>query len=206
MLPERTSPASFLMARTQLQPLLEAERAPFQSAWAELNALVSGLPEGVTELRARGLGTSTLALAYLKAAPGLCAWLDPQGTLYAPALVQAGVDLNRLLVVRPSEEDARRIAAKLVGSEAFDVVIVDMRKLAPRSKDDVWVRKLSLSHTRTLLLTDAHVSKRAPWPTALALEVSRNPSGIHVRVVKERHGLIGQERTLRSVPWLKDAA
>jgi hypothetical protein len=177
------------------------ERDQMRSAWPELNALIETLPEGVTELRARGLGVSTLALTYVHAARGLCAWVDPEATLYAPALVQAGIDMDRLLVVRPPEEDARRIATKVVLSEAFDLVVIDMRALTLRSKDDVFVRKLTLTHTRTLLLTDAYASKRTPWPTALAVEVSRNPSGIHVRVVKERHGRIGQERTLRGDPF-----
>jgi hypothetical protein len=185
------------------------EGAQFQSVWPELNALVPSLPEGVTELRARGLGASTVALAYLHAAPGLCAWIDPAGTLYAPALVQAGIDLERLLVVRAPEEEARRIATKVALSEAFDLVVVDMRTLRARAKDDVFVRKLTMQHTRTVLITDAYDTKRTAWPTALALDVSRNPSGIHVRVVKERHSLgqssaLGQARTLPS--WLACAA
>jgi hypothetical protein len=183
-----------------------AEQAPFRSVWPELNALVPSLPEGVTELRAIGLGASTVALAYLHAAPGLCAWIDPEATLYAPALVRAGIDLDRLLVVRAPKDDARRIATKLSLSEAFDLVVVDMRTLGARSKDDVFVRKITMQHTRTIVLTNAYDTKRTAWPTALALEISRNPSGIHVRVVKERHSVaaLGQARTLPS--WLADAA
>jgi recombination protein RecA len=74
-----------------------------------------GLPRGaVIELAIHGgsaLGTS-LGLAACKAAQQAaverggarnvwCAFLDPSGTLYAPGVAAAGVDLERLLVVRP---------------------------------------------------------------------------------------------------------
>ncbi|HXN32175.1 MAG TPA: hypothetical protein VN894_09945, partial [Polyangiaceae bacterium] len=78
-------------------------------SWAELDAVLpdGGLPRGVVELAApRALGGSTsVALAAVRAGQARskgawCAWLDPEGTLHAPGVVAAGVELARMLVVR----------------------------------------------------------------------------------------------------------
>jgi hypothetical protein len=135
--------------------------------------------------------------------------------------VQAGIDLDRMLVVRPPAEAARTVAVKICASEAFELVVIDMRirvdvgeararRPQTRSlRDDVFIRKLAVTQTRTLVLTDHSVRKSVPWPTALCVDLQRHKngsqSGITARIVKERHGLIGKERTLRSVPWLEPA-
>src|SRR5579859_1922454 len=90
--------------------------------WAELDAALpdGGLPRGVVELTSpRALGGATsVALAAVRAAQekdprAWCAWLDPDATLYAPGVAMAGVDLARLLVVRPSRAELSRIAVKV---------------------------------------------------------------------------------------------
>jgi hypothetical protein len=103
--------------------------------WPELDAALpeGGLPRGVVELaspHALGGGTS-VALAAVRAAQAKdprawCAWLDPEGTLYAPGVAMAGVDLSRLLVVRPPRLDLGRIAVKVAAAAACDVIVVDM--------------------------------------------------------------------------------
>ena len=103
--------------------------------WPELDAALpdGGLPRGVVELaapRALGGGTS-IALAAVRAAhakntKAWCAWVDPEATLYAPGLVSAGVDLARLLVVRPPRGELARVAVKVAASRAFDVIVVDV--------------------------------------------------------------------------------
>src|SRR3954468_7553284 len=93
--------------------------APFSRGVEALNRVLPdhGLPRGaVIELAIHGgsaLGTS-LGLAACRAAQQAaverggsvpwCAFLDPSGTLYAPGVAAAGVELERLLVVRPSVE------------------------------------------------------------------------------------------------------
>src|SRR6187402_2978981 len=98
-----------------------------------------GLPRGsVIELSVHGgaaLGTS-LGLAACRAAQQAalarggsvpwCAFLDPSGTLYAPGVAAAGVQLDRLLVVRPSLEELSRVALRIVESAACAVTIVDL--------------------------------------------------------------------------------
>src|ERR1700722_3089150 len=102
--------------------------------WPGLGDLLpdGGLPRGVVELAApRALGGSTsVALAAVRsgqarARSAWCAWIDPEGTLHAPGVVAAGVDLDRLLVVRAPRAQLARVAVKVVGAGAFEVVVVD---------------------------------------------------------------------------------
>src|SRR5690606_20149271 len=54
-----------------------------------------------------------------------CAFVDPSGTLHAPGVVEVGVQLDHVLVVRPPLEALERTACRLARSIAFDLVIVD---------------------------------------------------------------------------------
>jgi recA bacterial DNA recombination protein len=111
------------------------EDAALALEWRELDALLPdhGMPRGVIELTApRALGGMTcIALATVRAAQrrearAWCAWIDPEATLYGPGLVQSGVDLRRLFVVRPPRADLARVAVKLASAHAFDVIVVDI--------------------------------------------------------------------------------
>jgi recombination protein RecA len=125
--------------------------------WPELERVLPdrGLPRGVVEIASasttkgahgalRG-GATTIALSAVRAvhaadARGWCAWITESNapSLYAPAAAQAGVDLERLLVVRPSPADLARTVVKVASSGAFDLVVID----APSGLDG----KLSLSN------------------------------------------------------------
>jgi recombination protein RecA len=59
-----------------------------------------------------------------------CAWIDPEATLHAPGVVAAGVDVGRMLVVRPPRAHLTRIAVKVVAVGAFEVVVIDMDPVA----------------------------------------------------------------------------
>jgi recombination protein RecA len=198
-------------------------------SWPGLGELLpdGGFPRGVVELAApRALGGSTaIALAAVRAgqsrAQGAwCAWLDPEGTLHAPGVVAAGVDLDRMLVVRPPRAELARVAVKVVGAGAFEAVVVDFdavpgAPLAPAGvgvakKKRAWapevlVRKLALSAESSgatvLLLTDSARPRSVPWPVALRLELSRpTRSEIVVRVAKDRRGRVGLVRALPFLP------
>src|SRR5262249_42660715 len=108
--------------------------APLPLSWPELDAVLpdAGLPRGVVELCApHALGGSTsVALAAVRAGQARengawCAWVDPEGTLHAPGVVAAGVQLTRMLVVRCIREKLGRVAVQVVASGAFDVVVID---------------------------------------------------------------------------------
>ena len=71
-------------------------------------------------------GKLSLALLWLAAADqsGLIAVLDETGRFYPPSAAACGLDLERLVVVRPpSPRAAREAAALLLGSEGFDAVL-----------------------------------------------------------------------------------
>lgn len=108
--------------------------------WPELERGLPdhGLPRGVVEVamplkRAalRG-GATTIALAAVRAvhredSQAWCAWITPTDVppLYAPRVAQSGVDLERMLVVRPDPASLARTVVKVGGSGAFDLVVVD---------------------------------------------------------------------------------
>jgi recombination protein RecA len=203
-------------------------------SWAELDAVLpdGGLPRGVVELAApRALGGSTsVALAAVRAGQARgqgawCAWLDPEGTLHAPGVAAAGVELARMLVVRGPRAKLGRVAVKLVESGAFEVVVIDFdavpraeaerpfrenaskvgrhggAKAAERIAGHVLVRKLALaaepSGTTVLLLTNASRPHAVPWPVALRVELSRpGPLELVVRVAKDKRARIGLAKTI----------
>jgi hypothetical protein len=224
--------ARFGMQVEPARPGLAPKALPL--GWPELDAALpeGGLPRGVIELsspHALGGGTS-VALAAVRAAQAKdarawCAWLDPEGTLYAPGVAMAGVDLARLLVVRPPREDLGRIAVKVAAARACDVIVVDMDPVpgalesnaeeAPRERKsrqsrnrkrawppEVLVRKLLLyaedAGASILLLTDSLVPRAVSWPVALRLELSRAPESLALAVAKDRRGKSGLAKT--SIP------
>ncbi len=208
-------------------------RRPLALSWPELDEVLPdrGLPPGVVELTApRALGGSTrVALAAVRGGQARgesawCAWLDPEGTLHGPGVVAAGVDLARMLVVRPPRFQLARVAVKVVASGAFEVVVVDIDtvprvRVAPSGASypragqsgrkpwppEVLVRKLALaaesSGTTVLLLTDASKPRALPWPVALRVELSRpRPHALTVRIAKDRRGRVGAAHTVAWVP------
>ncbi|MGD0676859.1 MAG: recombinase A [Polyangiaceae bacterium] len=199
--------------------------------WPELNDVLpdGGLPCGVVELTAPGVlgGSTSIALAAVRAGQrrsltAWCAWVDPEGTLHAPGVVAAGVDLSRLLVVRPPRLQLGRVAVKVTAAGAFDVVVVDvdvvmgaiskthdrLRPNPPAKKGwapEVLVRKLALaaesSGTTVILLTDSSRPRAAVWPVALRLELGRpDRSHLMVRIAKDRRGRVGLAKVLPFQP------
>jgi recombination protein RecA len=191
---------------------------------AELDALLPDgglLRGGVVELCVKGgaaLATSVALSACRSAqvearrlggAVPWCAFVDPSSTLYAPGVAQAGVALERLLVVRPPLEALSRVAVRLVESQAFAVVVIDTVG-APGAELDValgsWtriVRRLSMALEGTaglvLLVTDAAAARPLPLPVAMRLELGRpRENQLSLRVAKDRYGRVSGPRT---IPW-----
>lgn len=122
----------------------EAEAKLLPLDWPELARVLpdGGLPLGVIELAspitktgAMKGGATTIALASVRAIHAQnprawCAWVTPSSSpmLYAPAVAQADVDLDRLLVVRPDPSALARTVVKVAASGAFDLVVVDAQQ------------------------------------------------------------------------------
>lgn len=216
------------------QALLPAEGV-LGLGWPELERALPdrGLPRGVVEIAAsprvasprgrspggvRG-GATSIALAAVGAVhassrEAWCAWVTPaagadgaaQPSLYAPALVQAGVDLARLLVLRPSPDALARTVVKAAASGAFTLLVVDLPHRqglgARRNADEALVvRKLALaaeeSGTTSLLLTSALAPRVAPWPVTMRIEVERRPDALALRVAKHRRGPASSQHVVR---------
>lgn len=213
--------------------------APLGAEGASLPAAVGALlPEGgllrggVVEIAAaRGLGKATsLALAACASAQaearlrggGLstqgawCAWVDTTGSLHAPFAVSQGVDLARLLVVRPPPEKLAKVAVRMAESRAFSVLVIDTTgALGDHDRvrsDEVgrWattVRRLSIaiegSDRAIVLLTDLWAQRPMVLPVAMRIEIERPTSDrLYVRVGKDRYGRV----TTKSVVPLAESA
>jgi recombination protein RecA len=190
--------------------------------WPELDRVLPdhGLPRGVVEIASpvgkRGAlrgGATTIALAAVKAAhardaAAWCAWVSAEGepSLYAPSVAQAGVDLDRLLVVRPPHAALSRTIVKVAASGAFDLLVVDAitgleSRHAKNAKSEMVVRKLALASeergTTCVLLTNAYAPRTMSWPVALRLEVERRPESLALRVTKDRRGRASSQHVVR---------
>lgn len=146
-----------------------------------------------------------------------CAFVDPSASLYAPGVHALGLDLSRLLVVRPDEDSLTRVALRLVESQAFPLVVIDTMGV-PGSGVDVslsqWVRvvrRLSLAVSDTestvVLLTSRSARRPLALPVTARFEISRrsrselsvsvprSPAGWRVGPVRVR----AERRELRRV-------
>ena len=205
-----------------------AGNAAFSLGVEALNRVLPdhGLPRGaVIELAVHGgsaLGTS-LGLAACRAAQQAaverggsvrdvwCAFLDPSGTLYGPGVAAAGVELDRLLVVRPSVEALSRVALRIVESAACAVTVVDLLGVPGQLLSinlTAWlrvVRRLAMGVDGTpnsvILLTDAAEQRPLPLPVAQRIELERPSEGkLSVRVVKDKQGRLSSPR---SIAWAR---
>lgn len=192
--------------------------------WPELERVLPdrGFPRGVIEIASpnasntshrnasfassavmRG-GATTIALSAIRAvhanangANGWCAWITEStaAPLYAPAVAQAGVDLDRLLVVRPEPVDLARAVVKVASSGAFDLVVID----APNGLDG----KLALVSSGANGAVQVNGSRASH---------TRPPPRVDAAVIIRKLALAAEERgttfivltnlyTPRAVPW-----
>ncbi len=190
-------PLELLKSFKVADALGERPRAPARALdWPELDRVLpdGGLPHAVVEITcahhafagATRVAVTAIAAAQRRSTSAWCAWMDASATLFAPGLARAGVDLARLLVVRPSLSLLPRVVVMSATSGAFDVVVVETHGLRRAEK---LVRKLALAAeqhgTTIVMLAPPHADA---WPVALRLEVARTEDGVDVRVTKDRFG------------------
>lgn len=134
-----------------------------------------------------------------------CAFVDPLRSLYAPGVAQAGVRLDRLLVISPDPTALANVALRVVRAGVFAVVVIDAS--TGLSSDVVhplgnWVRAvrqmalaLEGQQTGVLLLTGANQLSSLPLPVAQRIELRRRaPQQLDVRVAKDRWGRVSAWR------------
>ncbi len=174
---------------------------------------------GVTELSVQEPGALATSIA-LQACAALqreakargastpwAAFIDPSGTLYAPGVAETGLDLERLVVLRPPLEALSRVALKVSESPAFSLVVIDTLGVPGAALNVAlggWpriVRRLSMavegSERSVLLLTDAGERRPLPLPVAQRLELSRpKPGQLLLRVAKDRRGRVAPPKPI----------
>jgi hypothetical protein len=114
------------------------------------------LRPNILELRGPdSCGKLGVALLWLAAASrgGLVAVVDQDGTFYPPAAAASGLDLERLVVVRPPDRRAAAEAVSLLlGSAGFDAILWPLEwKTCPRGLDSVKLSTLAARSQTTLL-------------------------------------------------------
>jgi hypothetical protein len=97
------------------------------SGVASFDALTGGLPRpGMVEITGPpGSGCTALALSMLaQQQDGVRSmWVDVQGTIYPPAARALGVDLDRLILLRPAATSAVWAVEQVVRSGCFPIVV-----------------------------------------------------------------------------------
>jgi len=156
-MPRETPSLAEILADARVWKLKDASATPSRPVWSTgLRALDARLPGGgwptasLVEvlLETTGLGEIQLFLPALLAcqqgADGeipWMVWIAPPYEPYAPALVQQGIDLNRLLVVRPaSATEALWAAEQALNSGACAAVMLWLQ-----GSDERWLRRLKLA-------------------------------------------------------------
>jgi len=151
-----------------------------------------GWPRGALSeflFKEEGIGELQLlmpALTRLSKEPYWQAWVGPPHLPYAPALSTSGIDLSRLIAIRPDKITERLWALEQVlRSGTCNAVIAWL----PATATERELRRLQLaaedSHTPTFLFRPEAAAIHAS-PAALRLQLEPLPSGLKVHILKCR--------------------
>jgi hypothetical protein len=157
-MPREVSTLSDILADARVWKLKDASAAPARPVWSTgRSSLDARLPGGgwpvasliEVLLDESGLGEVQLFLPALVAcqrrsgtedSPWIV-WISPPHEPYAPALAQQGIELGRLLVVRPnSAAEALWAAEQALSSGVCAAVLLWLK-----GTDDRWLRRLKLA-------------------------------------------------------------
>jgi len=234
MASDRQRKLDAVVARLQLQygPRAVRKAAPAPEPIAHLSttfpdldtALGGGLPRGrITEILGPATsGKVTLAAKTLSAAHGardaLVAWLDLPRTCDPDYLHRCGLDLDRLLVVRPRDAaDALAIAIHLVESHTLTALVfdgtADLAQTDPALVAGSLERLATVvtqSQTAVIFLTEPHAQSKTLAHVATVRLVLRREQWLmrgndvrgytgQVEVLKQRLGRAGATVPLRIV-------
>jgi hypothetical protein len=187
-------PALLEQLRGQIRKLEAQPRTwllAFRTGVEELDALGAfRLGSGVALCGEEASGRTTMAMSVVAAAcreQRLSAWVDGPAELYPPAALNHGIDLQRLLIVRPKAPGQLVwTAVQLLRSGAFGCVVLDVNRTG---------LVLSLTDSKKLLdaaraggsLLVVLSSKSAAAPSVprltMQLQSTTRPAARHLRVV-----------------------
>ncbi len=184
--------------------LLERLRGQIRQLEAQPRTLLMALRTGVEEIDALGVfrlgsavelcgeeasGRTTLALSVVGAAcreKRLAAWVDGPKELYPPAAVSLGVELRRLLIVRPSAPGQLVWSAvQLLRSGAFSCVVLDVTHtgVVPSLTDTKKLLDAARAGGSLLVLVTAQVAPAQGLVRLMLRQRRGRPSG-HLRCVE----------------------
>lgn len=188
-------------------PAIDRTRLPW--GVPAVDGLLGGLPvPGIVELSGpEGSGRARVALALaarICRRGGRVAWVDPLRRLYPPAAEDLGVPLDRLLVVRPTEDGTAPWAwatEQLLRSGCFGLVVVDHPGHNPRERafSHAWARAAEHGGAVAVILA------RKPLRT-LPADVRLAVGSGRLFVSRDRSGTSGRSGALptlddRCSPW-----
>jgi cell division inhibitor SulA/protein ImuA len=152
-----------------------------------------GWPAGtLSEVLHDGVGIGEVAFlagALAKAAENgrLIAWIQPPHLPYAPALAQAGIPLERCLVVRPADrEDALWAAEQTLKSGACGAALLWMERFA---EEYAWLRRLQMAAEAgraMAVLFRSTAAEKHSTPSHLRVVVAKDAGVLKVRIPKRR--------------------
>ena len=119
--------------------------------------------------------------------PGWIAWVAPPFQPYPPALQQWGIDLSRMLIVRPKNDNEMLWSAEQALSSGTCAAVL----LWPDVLDDQASRRLQLAAEKGSSWAIAFrppSARREPSAAALRLELLANGEGTRVSILKSRGG------------------
>lgn len=121
------------------------------------------------------------------AEPGWIAWVAPPFQPYPPALQQWGIDLSRLLIVRPKDDSEVLWSAEQALSSGTCAAVL----LWPEKLDDQSSRRLQLAAEKGQSWAVAFrplAARREPSAAALRIELQASEEGTRLDVFKSRGG------------------
>src|SRR6202046_1073436 len=206
-MPRDTSSIAEILADARVWKLKDASAAPARPVWSTgRSSLDARLPGGgwptasliEVLLDESGLGEVQLFLPALVAcqrrsgtedSPWIV-WIAPPHEPYAPALAQQGIELGRLLVVRPNTATEALWAAEQALSSGVCAAVF----LWLKGTDDRWLRRLKLAAEAggslgVLFRPESHRFESSP--ATLRIVMSQGTPGARVDLLKVQGGRPG---------------
>ncbi|MDH3546969.1 MAG: translesion DNA synthesis-associated protein ImuA [Gammaproteobacteria bacterium] len=121
------------------------------------------------------------------AEPGWIAWVAPPLQPYPPALQQWGIDLARILIVRPKSDDETLWSAEQALASGTCAAVL----LWPEVLDDQASRRLQLAAEKGGSWAIAFrplTARREASAAALRIELQPSPTGMRLSILKSRGG------------------